>query len=509
MRVARFPAPGVAARSVRWHPLVLLPLALSLLVFFPITRVFFFADDFLHLANIASGQWLNFVLAPFGGHNLHLRNLAFLGSWWLFGFNPEPFYWTVLITHLVNVWLLFGVLALLTDSVLLACFGAILWGTSPLGVGTLGFYSVYGQVMATTGVLVVLDRFAAWGQRDAPVPPRTAWGCYALLLAGTTCFGTAIGVACVAPLVLFLMVPAAWWQRRIRFGYCTLPVVTLAAYFALKRLYLLLDSSSLVEMYQEALAYHGLPAVPMMLSHLLGFGVAGTTLGFFFDPDQYGTPGYKPGWVAIACFLVGLVLLLWRGDAQTRRDALAMAVLAFGAYSVIAVGRGNLYSAVKVPPARAAAYVRYHYLATFPIAVLWCLILRQLLASRAVLSVVAVGIAVMMLLGYRHAAPLIDEHVQVRAFFERTAQEVTAAVAAAPPGGPVVLENGTTPGCLGYFLEIRIPGRAGAYLLLASSGRTANERRVRFIERDPKILAYWTERPTERMTELLIPPPEP
>ena len=50
----------------RWHPLVLIPLVLSAWVYYPITLVNFFADDFAQLASIESDglRWTLLCLAP-------------------------------------------------------------------------------------------------------------------------------------------------------------------------------------------------------------------------------------------------------------------------------------------------------------------------------------------------------------------------------------------------------------------------------------------------------------
>ena len=59
------PAPG---KTIRWYPLALVPLALTAWVYHPITRVFFFADDFYHLGTICNDSLPAFLLTPFGGH---------------------------------------------------------------------------------------------------------------------------------------------------------------------------------------------------------------------------------------------------------------------------------------------------------------------------------------------------------------------------------------------------------------------------------------------------------
>src|SRR5262245_21794638 len=193
-----------------WHPPVLVPLLLSAWVYLPITRVNFFADDFAHFASIESDGYLDFLLAPFGGHNYLVRNLFFIAAWKLFGLRASLYYGVVLLTHLLNVALLFGVLRSLTASVALGCFGAALWGTSPLCLGTIGWFSVYGQVMLATILLLVLAGVARAACREETPSSRTMALWYALLLAGTTCFGIGVGVALVFPVVLFLFLPEVW-----------------------------------------------------------------------------------------------------------------------------------------------------------------------------------------------------------------------------------------------------------------------------------------------------------
>jgi hypothetical protein len=114
-------APHAPARTAL---LLIIPLTLAAMVYHPITRVYFFADDLSTLAMAASDSPVAFVLPPFGGHLDVTRNLVFLTSYRLFGMRAELFYWTVLLTHLLNVWLLFRVLRRLTASDVLACFGA-------------------------------------------------------------------------------------------------------------------------------------------------------------------------------------------------------------------------------------------------------------------------------------------------------------------------------------------------------------------------------------------------
>lgn len=498
------PAPG---KTIRWHPLALVPLALTAWVYYPIIRVFFFADDFYHLGRLTNDDDLAFVLAPFGGHNLLVRNLAFLGSWYLFGLHSEPWYWTVLLTHLLNVWLLFGVLGALTASVPLACFGATLWGICPLADGTIGWYSVYGQAMVATILLLVLDQLTRVGAADEPLPPRTAWLWYALLLAGTTCFGTGIGVALVFPVVLFLLLPVAWRQPVVRLAYLALPAVTLGVYFALRQLSGWIEPLPFSEAVHRTAATSGLWNAPAMLLPLLGFAVGGSALGHGFEPARF--PDART-WVTSAAFAVGLGLVAWRGDWKTRRAALAMAALAVGVYAVVAVGRAQVYTMFSVPVARAAAEPRYHYVGTIPVVILLCLVLGQLgrigwlsAVPRSLLLAAGLGLS---LAGYARSTFRIDEHPATRDYVTRTIREIADTVAAAPPGTTVYLENGATQPVIGPWLDVFLPGRAGLFLFVSPADDLLDGRHVRFVERNPKVLEFWAARPGTRLATLLVPP---
>src|SRR5262249_8160093 len=339
-----------------------------------ITGVFFHFDDFYHLEVLRNEPDLAWVLAPFGGHNYVLRNLVFLGSWQLFGFHSEPWYWTVLLTHLLNVWLLFGVLGALTESVPLACFGATLWGICPLAVGTIGWYSVYGHAMVTTILLVVLDRLARLAASGDRLPATTACLWYALLLAGTTCFGTGVAVALVFPLVLFCLLPTAWRQPGVRIAYLALPAVTLAVYFGLRTLAAWIQPLPSSENMHLIAARDGLRDIPPMLLPLIGFAVGGAGLGHAFDPGKFVDARTC---VMIAVLVLGLGLAAWRGDWKTRRTMIAMAALAVGIYGIVAAGRAHIYIVFHFPLVKAAAEPRYHYVGTIPIVILICLVLQQ------------------------------------------------------------------------------------------------------------------------------------
>ena len=492
--------PGAAGP---WHPLVLLALALSAWVFFPITRVYFFADDFVHLASIASDRAAVFLLSPFGGHNYLARNLIFYLTYHVIGLRADLYFWSVLLTHLLNVALLFSLIRLLTGSATLACFGAVLWGTSPLQEGTLGWYTAYGHVLATTVMLLVLlsvVRLAATGSRPRT---RTAWLWFALLLLGTTFYGVGIGAALTFPIVLLLLLPAAWYEPGLRTSALAVPLVTLAMYFVLRWVAAHVAPLPIEELIQQALTHSGFGTIPPLLGHLLAFVTAGTVLSFFLGtyPDLRSV-------VVVVVFAACLAFALWRGDGAARRAMLAMLVVTVGIYLLIAIGRGHIYQVFNVPPAQAASVDRYHYAGSLPVAVLLCLVLQQigrLGPLRRVPSGLALAVGLGALAaGYAHSGMVIDQRYKVRDYFARTLQEINAAVAAHPRGSTVYIENHTSPRVLlGIMPDRLFPGRAGVFVITHPTDMV-DGRRVRFIEHDPDVLAWYIDRPETRLAQLLV-----
>src|SRR3990172_5951322 len=141
---------------IRRNLLSLVAIAFAGVVHHPITRNYFREDDFLNLYRIANDSLASFLLGLHGGHLLLVRNLLFYLCHAAFGAEPAGYLWVAWLTHLVNVALLYSVVRILTASSLAACFGAVLWGTDPILTSSLGWYSVYGQVVAASILLWLL-----------------------------------------------------------------------------------------------------------------------------------------------------------------------------------------------------------------------------------------------------------------------------------------------------------------------------------------------------------------
>jgi hypothetical protein len=504
---ARASAPiGRLVRRMPWTTLAgVIPVVLAGWVYWPLTRSWFWADDFVNMASIVNDGFVRFVFRPFGGHNLLVRNVVFYAFWHLFGLHAAPCFWAMLLVHLVNVWLLFRVLQWLTGSAILACFGATLWGTSPLAAGVLAWYAVFGQALVATILLGILGRLAALSRSGLPVPDRTAWIWYGLLLLGSVTFGEGIGVALAFPAVLFAMQPAAWRHPRLRAAYLALPVVTLALYVAYRHLYALLaEPLSPEELRARAAGIEAMPHVLAAVAALIAFSGSEYMRSFFLAAGAYPDRATPP---VVAALAAGLGLVCWRDSPETRRTAVAMASLCVGVYLSITIARSN---ADLIP---IATQQRYHYVAAIPVVILVCLILQEVGRVGWLARVPRVPLLLVALVlwtwGFARSPYRVELHPGPRRAVDTALSSIVAEVSQVPPGRTAYLENGVNSRTLlGPALpDLDFPGRA-AIFLLTHDGDQLNGRPVRFVERSPDVLARYRQRPESRLARLLVSPEE-
>jgi len=496
---------GRPGRRVSWTTLAgAIPVALTVWVYWPLTRSWFQADDVVNMASIVNEGFLRFALRPFGGHNLLIRNTVFYASWRLLGLHAAPYFWTVLLTHLLNVWLLFRLLHRLTSSATLGCFGATLWGASPIVAGTLNWYSVFGQVLVGTILLVVLGQLAELSRAGTPVSGRTAWTWYALLLLGTLCFGVGLGIALSFPVALFVMLPAAWHQPRVRAGYLALPVVTVVVYLAFRHLYpLLFEPLSAAELASRPGGIRDLPAVFDAVSRLLGFAMSEYPRGFFWAAGAYPD---RASWIVLALAGAGIAVLSWRGSPAARRAVIGLTSLSLGVYLTIALGRTWFLA-----PPKLAMQARYHYVAGIPIIAVLCLVLQEVGRSGPLRHVprVPLLLAALALFGWGRTCSRyrVDLNAGPRIAVESGLRTIAAKVRLVPPGETAYLENGTNGRALlgAVMPNSDFPGRAAIFLITHDDDQL-DGRTVRFIERDPAILARYGRRPESRLARLLVAP---
>ena len=418
----------------------LVPLLAALWMWRPILGTAFYADDFIHLFDLVTLAPSAFLTQIWGGHLYLVRNAIFLGMFDAFGADPRPFYWSMLLTHLLNVLLLQRLLRRLTGDVLLAGAAAVLWGTCPTLEGVLGWYSVWGQALLTTLVLIVLERLAATISTRGTLSVRTAlvWG--TILAAGGACFGIGLGLAAAFPVAVMIALPPR--QRSARaIGMLGAAAIAILAIYTVVRILAAphLDPGVRVMLSPGALLAE-LPAAVVLAAQMIGVGAYALPFGFLDLAVGHPTMAIGGG-LAVALAVGGWVA----ADPTTRRCLLALGVLTLAAYGTIAFGRTTALEYLNLSTAHAAAWPRYHYLALALLTATGCTALAAMRdAPRDAVSAVdgiALTWAALRLVVLLVRPPALDLHEAARVESATSLAAIRAAIAAAPAGGVAVIDN--------------------------------------------------------------------
>jgi len=458
----------------------LVPLLATFAVWAPLRNGYFSGDDFFHLYDLATRPLSDLLGQVWGGHLLVLYNAVLWTMFQAFGTDPRGYAWTVLLTHLLNTALLFHVIrqVIRPPGLTLACFGAMLWGACPALVGALGWYSVYGQVLLTTLVLCVLWSLGRVVRSGRALSTRVALLWTAVLAAGSTSFGTGLGVAAAFPVIVALVLPAGRLTRRSALVLVLGAVLTVVGY----QLALVHSPDMTAEARAgvSPLSNPGLlPAAVGLWAHLVGFGASALLF------DVVGANQRFPGWTQLVGGGVLTLLLLAAGvgaDAAGRRRLLALVLLVAGAYGAVAAGRAAVYAAGRVAFTIAAMVPRYHYLPLALLTVAVCTALGEIaargpLASRAVS--VAAGLWMLGRIAVLVLRPFpIDLADRQRAALEDVFRSIRAQVERTPPGEVALIEN--KPFGASLYFPALMPGWAGLFVIFSPED-TIDGRPVRFL----------------------------
>lgn len=465
-------------------------LTASAIVWAPLISVYFVGDDFLHLFAVVDADLGEYLLRPHGGHILVARNAVFVAFHTLFGMRADLYFWAVLLTHLLNTFLLFRIVSNWTGSAALAAFGALLWSVCPTHAGTLAWYSVYGQVLVGTILLVILHQISR-AHRTGTALPRVILIVWPLLfIVASTCFGVGIGLTLVSPIALYLLLPPS----RLRLGVCLIlaliAVLTPTVYKALILYHDELIGSTnagwAMAVAIGALQYRW-PLV-LMFGSLIGCGISDLLLSF--GSALAGFPSIP---AIIATVGYGLVMIVGFALAPPRMRfrLIGLLLLVLGSYGVIAAGRATLLPSTRV--AVAAATTRYHYVGTIPLSLLLSCALASLTRSSRHAGVLQYGLLLIAVaLGtalYVRAKPFIDPHLNARKETKAVVEEIRAAIARAPAGSEVHIETRRfqSVGLLLRDVQSGFPGWAGIFTLFFPDN-VVDGKRVRFVLDDPIVV---------------------
>lgn len=415
--------------------------AFAAVVWAPIVRNFFHHDDFVHLQSIVNSSALQWLMESNGGHLYLFRNMVFSLTHAVAGTNPQPYFVTVLLTHLLNVALLFLLLRRTTGSVRLACLGAAVWGSAPINEGTLGWYAVFGHAMATTFLLVVLLAIVRRLDDGNALTASEVVGWYGIMLLASTSFGVGIGVA----LVLSPAIVLAFGAPRLKWPVPTAlvggPVAIVACYVGVAMLYGRLFPGP-TEVPFGHLTGALLPgAVAGMTAHL---GVVGATaLVAGYTPALDGYPTYAAYVIGAAAGMAGLVSYS-EGSPRTRRLLGLVLLLMVGCYAIVAAGRATLFQAFG-DHAYGAAAPRYQYAGSALMTVALCLSLQTIGAMLSVSSrasgALLVACLVALFTAWADSSWTIEHWDDERAETARVVATFRAALDATPPGSPTFVRS--------------------------------------------------------------------
>lgn len=446
----------------------------------PLLGTYFTADDFEYLFQFANyGPDPALLAAPRGGHMCLVRNVIFFLTFRFFRMDATWYFAVVLATHVVNVVLLYAVVRRLTESALLACFGAVLFAVSPADAGTLGWYSAYGHALATTFVLVALLLLVPRAETSAPITTRAAAAAAGCMLLASQCFGTGAAAAMVLPILAVLLRPSVLRAPRAALLLAAVPVLVVVALrttYAIPTRYANPDDLGWI----VAMGSVWRRVVPMA-GHILVIGLVSLVLGDAYPLTRY--PDAVPAGT-FAAFALAVAWALIRGSSRTRRALLAFLALAIGAYGSVAAGRATMYSALRPNDLLQtfAAMTRYHYLAQTALAVVLCLVLaeagrrtRWMPEARSLLLGVwlawAVGSALLL-------RPPINHYDANRAAVARVREAMAEEIETHPPGTTVCVPNRAAPLAVGF------PGSVGVFMLFEREN-ALHGRRVYFTSSDP------------------------
>jgi hypothetical protein len=474
-------------------------------VFHGLPGLYFYRDDFLNLYRIVDEPPLAYLFRPHGGHLLFTRNSLFYLFHAAFGTDAAWYFRIVLATHLLNVYLLFRVVQRASGCAFLASFGAALWGICPLHMGTLGWYSVYGQVVVCTIMLFILDRAARLAQEGSQASPALAISWAVLLLLASTSFGTGLGIAAVAPIVFFLILPPGRGRTWACVLSGALAVLLPILYWSTISIYAstfgvgpeVRVAKVMLASVANGRALSWVNAMPM-LGSLFGFGVTGLVLGS--DDVTQAFPDRR-ALIVSALSLTVVVVSVFLSSPRKRRWLIASLLLAIACYGIISVGRAKSGGVL-------ATQLRYHYVALSAFTVALCValarfrrLLRPIRFLRIPLLLAWAALAIYLQLGRVQQRPQAGQVERAELNWIRSRINLRATTA--PVGSDVYIENGKFRG-VGMMINYGrlFPGFAGVFIIYSPSNEIAG-RRLFFVEQDPQLLATATGK---RSATLLVSP---
>jgi hypothetical protein len=505
-----------------------IPIALAAIAGWSILSGDLQQDDLLLLYRLANYGLGELLLTPHGGHSLLTSNLAYALLYTLFGIDAGYWFPLVLLTHLLNVFLLFRVILGFTRRRWIACGFACAWGSAAVHFGTLSWFAVYGHVLVATclaWILLDLTRCNASGTAPAG---RTLARWLILLLAAATSFGVGIGIAMAAAIALPLLLPSQADRRRTAVVLTILAVLIPALYLGHQLLYTAVSARPVAFGLRETFAqpssrFLRLPEMGVSVYHLACSGVAGLVPGPLLVANLSGKllgplaliPFSDALWRFhfVGSLVLVPVAVLSVSFVARRRAIAGLTVLLVACYGIVAIwwvasGRADTVTLLALN-ARVDTVPRYHYVGTLILAVILALALEQTTRRWRLARLATIALAVWLAItAPQHVATYRGlSSARERAWHRQVLARIQAEVDAQPDQRVVYLKNRPFRVWGRTYGGIDLPGWAGIYAI-AHPQDSESHPLVRFIEPDAELLRAVRNEPGTRMAELLVGPGE-
>jgi len=515
---------GTAAAPTRDRFFLFYALLCAGLVQMPTLGHFFRGDDFVHLYGIADHDYLRFAFATHGGHLLFTSKSVFYLMYSLFGLESNAYYGLAILSHLVNVFLLYRVVEISTSRSGLALVASLLWGMSAVNQGSLGWYSVYGHVLVGNFLLWILYDMARIRYEGIELGNLKLLRWYLLLLAAATSFGTGIPVAMLGGLVAWLLLPEGAARRRATISLGSLAVLVPALYFSwVSSSADLLGDAAAVSHLESNLAFYTLPShwlsALTLWVRMVAYGFSSLLLGpmpiaapafastgvLAKAPQAFVTPlSLGLGGIAV----LGVFVAMGRATLAERRSLCAYGVWMLSVYAVIAVGRSAFLDQIAVSPSSFAMQPRYYYVAPALGVILVALSATHFprLLGRTARVATVLLLSAIAVMDYSAARWLNRYELPSDAgvAYGDVVAEIEKRIHSKSPGDRVEIVNRAFP-VIGLMNEESFPGWAAVYVL-HFAGNEVEGRRVVFVERKRERLRAIRLRGGERLNSLVESP---
>jgi len=485
-------------------------LAAVLIVNIQVLFTFFYADDFIHLYQIANWSPLEFIFSSFGGHLYIFRNLIFYCMFKLFGLNSVAYFSIVLLTHLVNAYLLYKIIHLLTDKKTLAAAGMMIWGISFANYPSLSWYSAYGHLLVAFFFLLWLYDLLRIEKKALFFSGNMAirWSIYLFLMGAS--YGMGLAIVCLSPAVIVIIL----WENdeKWKITSAILPAIALIL---------------LLFIFKDAIYYYFSGEISNSKASVFGaalsdykyilklfIGQCFLNIAFmaafpvFFLPLTTESP---MNLFFIAIPIVMLFIILFFRSCQYRRSYAGLSIFFLGIMALLASehGAGGILSIY--PTMMIIMETRFYYITLMIVVMMLALMADELLnifpnISKKIVACVFITIAVSIYPSI-HLAKKNDSwnHSEKdKIIYHDTIFDIKKTIRAYPEGSSVFIDN-TMNEEISFFptLHIEFPGKA-AIFAITYPHNTFEGRRAYFVEKDCHIVDKNIEKKHWRASSLIV-----